>query len=86
MLAFYNTSGLTAEPGTLADDVIRAAGFENLAGEETVAARRARIAAIPSPERLTLKQQGLVREFRFDLSLRLRDHLLDCHLFAQRLL
>lgn len=32
ILAFYNTSGYTAEPGTLADDVIRAAGFENLAG------------------------------------------------------
>jgi iron complex transport system substrate-binding protein len=32
VLAFYNTSGYTAEPGTLADDVIRAAGFENLAG------------------------------------------------------
>jgi iron complex transport system substrate-binding protein len=32
VLAFYNTSGFTAEPGTLADDVIRAAGFENLAG------------------------------------------------------
>jgi iron complex transport system substrate-binding protein len=31
VLAFYNTSGYTAEPGTLADDVIRAAGFENLA-------------------------------------------------------
>jgi len=31
ILAFYNTSGYTAEPGTLADDVIRAAGFENLA-------------------------------------------------------
>jgi len=31
LLAFYNTSGYTAEPGTLADDVIRAAGFENLA-------------------------------------------------------
>ncbi len=32
VLAFYNTSGYTAEPGTLADDVIRLAGFENLAG------------------------------------------------------
>ena len=32
VLAFYNTSGYTAEPGTLADDVIRTAGFENLAG------------------------------------------------------
>ncbi len=32
VLAFYNTSGYTAEPGTLADDVIRAAGFDNLAG------------------------------------------------------
>lgn len=32
VLAFYNTSGFTAEPGTLADDVIRAAGFDNLAG------------------------------------------------------
>ncbi|HEY7610746.1 MAG TPA: ABC transporter substrate-binding protein [Alphaproteobacteria bacterium] len=32
LLAYYNTSGYTAEPGTLADDVIRAAGFENLAG------------------------------------------------------
>ncbi len=31
VLAFYNTSGYTAEPGTLADDVIRAAGFANLA-------------------------------------------------------
>jgi iron complex transport system substrate-binding protein len=31
LLAFYNTSGYTAEPGTLAHDVIRAAGFENLA-------------------------------------------------------
>jgi len=31
ILAFYNTSGYTAEPGTLADDVIRAAGFENIA-------------------------------------------------------
>lgn len=32
VLAFYNTSGYTAEPGTLADDVIRLAGFDNLAG------------------------------------------------------
>jgi iron complex transport system substrate-binding protein len=32
VLAFYNTSGYTAEPGTLADDGIRLAGFENLAG------------------------------------------------------
>lgn len=32
VLAFYNASGYTAEPGTLADDVIRAAGFDNLAG------------------------------------------------------
>jgi len=32
VLAFYNTSGYTAEPGTLADDVIRVAGFDNLAG------------------------------------------------------
>lgn len=31
ILAFYNTSGFTADPGTLADDVIRAVGFENLA-------------------------------------------------------
>jgi iron complex transport system substrate-binding protein len=33
ILAFYNTSGYTAEPGTLADDVIRAAGFANLAAK-----------------------------------------------------
>lgn len=33
VLAFYNTSGFTAEPGTLADDVIRLAGFDNLAGQ-----------------------------------------------------
>jgi iron complex transport system substrate-binding protein len=32
VLAFYDTGGYTAAPGTLADDVIRAAGFDNLAG------------------------------------------------------
>lgn len=31
--AFYNTSGYTAAPGTLADDAIRAAGFDNLAAK-----------------------------------------------------
>jgi iron complex transport system substrate-binding protein len=33
VLAFYNTSGYTAAPGTLADDAIRAAGFDNLAAK-----------------------------------------------------
>ncbi|MCW5773466.1 MAG: ABC transporter substrate-binding protein [Rhodospirillaceae bacterium] len=31
VIAFYDTSGYTAAPGTLAGDVIRAAGFDNLA-------------------------------------------------------
>jgi len=33
VVAFYNTSGYTAAPGTLADDAIRAAGFDNLAAK-----------------------------------------------------
>lgn len=33
VLAFYNTSGYTAAPGTLGDDAIRAAGFENIAAK-----------------------------------------------------
>lgn len=51
VIAFYDTSGYTAAPGTLAGDVIRAAGFDNLAarlgigfggrlGLETLAAQR----------------------------------------------